>query len=99
VPVASECWRCGAPWRCRRCGSFERRPNGKGCAECHRLSTRARTARDTFEDIVITPAISEYLQAFDRYVLARRDGDTRAARQAGREKARVLDGLTDDLAA
>lgn len=43
---------------------------------------------------MITPVIRSYLAAFDRYVAARRDGDTRAARHAEFAKADALNRLT-----
>lgn len=89
------CWWCGAPWRwqCKRCGSTERRPKGKGCAECHRQYARARRERD---DITITPAIRNYLDTFTRYLMAGKTGDTALIRRAARDKARALHTLENN---
>lgn len=88
------CWWCGAPWRCRRCGSHQQRPKSKGCAECHRRNTRARTAQhQTDADITITPAIRNYLDAFTRYLMATKTGDTALIREKAREKASALHTL------
>jgi hypothetical protein len=85
------CWRCGAPWRCQRCGSFERRSNGKGCAECHRTYQRERDRQRN--DIVITPAVRAYLNAFDAYLTATKTGDTRLIRETARDRASALHTL------
>lgn len=83
------CWNCGAPWKCRRCGSHEQRRNNKGCAECHRTYQRDRHQ----DDIVITPAIRAYLDAFTRYLMAGKTGDTRLIREATQTKAAALTRL------
>jgi hypothetical protein len=85
------CWRCGAPWRCQRCGSYEQRRNGKGCAECHRRYQRQRDQQRN--DIVITPAVRAYLNAFDAYLIATKTGDTRLIRETARDKASALTTL------
>lgn len=85
------CWRCGAPWRCQRCGSFEQRRNSKGCAECHRRYQRERDRQRN--DIVITPAVRAYLNAFDAYLTATKTGDTRLIRETARDRASALHTL------
>lgn len=83
--------------QCARCGSTERRPGGKGCAECHRTRERERrraqgqAERD--EGFEITPAIRAYLEAFDRYVLARKEGFGAVMRAAEADRYRTLVAL------
>jgi hypothetical protein len=73
--------------RCKRCGSTERRPNGKGCKPCNNFESWLRTPRNQAkflaepdDDIIITPAMQRYLAAFDGYLRAGRDGDGAAMR-------------------
>lgn len=82
-------------WQCARCGSFEKRKSGSGCAECHRRNSvlqvaRKRLLRMDDEDIPITPAMRTYLEAFDRFILANRDGDFQGRRVAAEDKAKAL---------
>lgn len=86
-------------WQCRRCGSAERRPGGKGCAECNRRTAREqaarlRQARGVERDIKITPAMRAYLAAFDRYLAAGKSGDTAAATAAEAERHDALVVMT-----
>lgn len=85
-----------ARWQCARCGSTERRPAAKGCAECHRTREQARRQAARGEVRVkdaITPEIRAYLAAFDRYLLAAKNGDTGAARAAETERHEALTRL------
>lgn len=83
---------------CGRCGSTERRPNGKGCAACNRRTSREqaqrkRAARHCLP--VITPLMRDYLAAFDDFLMARKDGDSRAVWEAMVRKARLLEAMED----
>lgn len=84
-------------WTCRRCGSSDKRPNGKGCAECHRQREQkpqhpgltlgesrlfSRLLRDDFTDITVTEPMRAYLQAFDAYLTAGKAGALRTLRHA-----------------
>jgi hypothetical protein len=44
-------------------------------------------------DIVITPAVRAYLNAFDAYLTATKTGDTRQIRETARDKASALHTL------
>jgi hypothetical protein len=98
--MADGCWHCGAPWRCRTCGSFRQRPNGKGCADCHRTRELARKAEEKRLDEMyfpITPAMRSYLKAFDAVLDAERSTGTADAREwASRRKAKAFEGLVAD---
>jgi hypothetical protein len=99
----------GTRWQCRRCGSLERRPNGKGCAECHRRAANPRLPglnhyetrifkallRDEFRDIRITRPVRAYLRAFDAFLAAENAGDTREARCWLAARHEALRGLEE----
>lgn len=98
-------------WRCRRDPSHtRRRTSGVGCYECHILANRARAARrreqdrnltwallssDRFADIRLTPAVREYLTAFDAYLEAAKTGLPAEVKSAEQAKAMALERLTD----
>lgn len=76
--------------QCPRCGSTDRRPGGKGCAGCNRRTAREQASRRRELDFPVTPAMRAYLAAFDRYLLAGKEGDTRAARTAEADRHQLL---------
>lgn len=84
---------------CGRCGSKERRANGKGCVPCHRRSAQRQAARLTearLETPEITPLMRDYLAAFDDFLTAQKDGDSRAVWEAMTRKARALEAMEDN---
>lgn len=94
-------------WKCRRCGSRDRRPGGKGCAECHRRGAArlrrgagipvrppAKPKPETHPDgFEITPAMRAYLAAFDAYLMASKARDTRLVRFAEAARRQTLNTL------